>query len=203
MRDRKGKNMYKKDYHPDADLIFKTKNYGFDSPKSVPLEPLSNALVQIDSALKAEEIARVAEDERIDERVNVEIADRKSADESILNVALRKSDYNVIVDFSKSTQIKTEYPVYQIGKYFYAFAFFLQSKTEEGTFTIRIPKNAKDIWGLNTISFADSEKNIKLFSWIRDEEKDDANYIAYTTENISPVNVSPVACTTQLIWFTI
>ena len=195
--------MYKKDYHPDADLIFKTKNYGFDSPKSVPLEPLSNALVQIDSALKAEEIARVAEDERIDERVNVEIADRKSADESILNVALRKSDYNVIVDFSKSTQIKTEYPVYQIGKYFYAFAFFLQSKTEEGTFTIRIPKNAKDIWGLNTISFADSEKNIKLFSWIRDEEKDDANYIAYTTENISPVNVSPVACTTQLIWFTI
>lgn len=195
--------MYARDYHPDEYMIFKTKNYNFDAPKTTPLEPLSNALVQIDSALKAEEIARVAEDERIDERVNVEIVDRKSADESILNVALRKSDYNVIVDFSKSTQIKTEYPVYQIGKYFYAFAFFLQSKTEEGTFTIRIPKNAKDIWGLNTISFADSEKNIKLFSWIRDEEKDDANYIAYTTENISPVNVSPVACTTQLIWFTI
>lgn len=195
--------MYARDYHPDENIIFKTKNYNFDAPKTTPLEPLSNALVQIDSALKAEEITRVAEDKRIDERVNVEIVDRKSADESILNATLRKSDYNVIATFSKSSQIKKEYPVYQNENYFYTLPFFPQSKKEEGTFTVWIPKNAKDIWGLSTIFFADSEKNIKLFSWIRDEEKDEANYIAYTTESIPPVNVDPMACTTQLIRFTI
>lgn len=72
--------MYKRDYHPDADLIFKTKNYGFDSPKSVPLEPLSNALIQIDTALKKEETERTAEDIRINSRIDKEIADRENAD---------------------------------------------------------------------------------------------------------------------------
>lgn len=72
--------MYKKDYHPDADLIFKTKNYGFDSPKSVPFEPLSNALIQIDTALKKEETKRTAEDIRINSRIDKEIADRENAD---------------------------------------------------------------------------------------------------------------------------
>lgn len=72
--------MYKRDYHPDTDLIFKTKNYNFDSPKSVPLEPLSNALVQIDAALKKEETERIAEDVRINARVDKEITDRENAD---------------------------------------------------------------------------------------------------------------------------
>lgn len=72
--------MYKRDYHPDKDIVFKTKNYKFDAPKSTPLEPLSNALVQIDSALKAEESARIVEDARINARVDKEIADRESAD---------------------------------------------------------------------------------------------------------------------------
>ena len=47
--------MYKRDYHPDENIVFDTKNYGFTSPKSTGLEPLSNALVQIDAALKKEE----------------------------------------------------------------------------------------------------------------------------------------------------
>lgn len=72
--------MYKKDYHPDADLIFKTKNYGFDSPKSAPFEPLSNAQIQIDTALKKEETERTAEDIRINSRIDKEIADRENAD---------------------------------------------------------------------------------------------------------------------------
>lgn len=77
------KIMYKRDYHPDTDLIFKTKNYNFDSPKSVPLEPLSNALVQIDAALKKEETERIAEDVRINARVDKEITDRENADQTL------------------------------------------------------------------------------------------------------------------------
>lgn len=72
--------MYKRDYHPDENIVFKTKNYGFDSPKSVPFEPLSNALIQIDTALKKEETERTAEDIRINSRIDKEIADRENAD---------------------------------------------------------------------------------------------------------------------------
>lgn len=75
--------MYKRDYHPDENIVFKTKNYGFDAPKSTPLEPLSNALVQIDAALKKEEADRIVQDVSIYARIDTEIAIRESADEAI------------------------------------------------------------------------------------------------------------------------
>lgn len=77
--------MYKKDYHPDENIIFDTKNYGFTSPKSTGLEPLSNALVQIDAALKKEETERIKEDVRINGRVDKEITDRENTDIAISN----------------------------------------------------------------------------------------------------------------------
>lgn len=195
--------MYKRDYHPDENIVFKTKNYGFDAPKSTPLEPLSNALVQIDSTLKAEEVARIAEDVRTNARVDQEILDRKKADENILNITLQNSDYNIIAGYNVPAGEKITYPAYQIGKSIYAIAWLYQPKDTEGAFTIWIPKNAQNVRGLNTAFFADSAKNVKLFSWIRDPEKDTANYVAYTTENIPPVNVKPLACTAQIITFTI
>lgn len=72
--------MYKRDYHPDENIVFKTKNYGFNAPKSTPLEPLSDALVQIDAVLKTEETERTTEDIRINGRIDKEIADRENAD---------------------------------------------------------------------------------------------------------------------------
>lgn len=75
--------MYKKDYHPDENIVFKTKNYGFDAPKSTPLETLSTALVQIDEALKKEETDRITEDTRINARIDKEIADRENGDTDI------------------------------------------------------------------------------------------------------------------------
>lgn len=92
--------MYKRDYHPDENIVFDTKNYGFTSPKSTGLEPLSNALVQIDAALKKEETDRIAEDVRINGRVDKEIEDRQK-DVSALNnrvdneIADRKSADNI------------------------------------------------------------------------------------------------------------
>lgn len=77
--------MYKRDYHPDENIVFDTKNYGFTSPKSTGLEPLSNALVQIDTALKKEETERIKEDIRINGRVDKEIADREAEDIKINN----------------------------------------------------------------------------------------------------------------------
>lgn len=95
--------MYKRNYHPDTDLIFKTKNYSFDSPKSVPLEPLSNALVQIDAALKKEETERIAEDVKINARVDKEITDRENTDIFISN---RLTEY--IVEMGSATRKLTD-----------------------------------------------------------------------------------------------
>ena len=92
--------MYKKDYHPNESIIFDTKNYGFTSPKSTALEPLSNALVQIDAALKKEETERIEEDVRINCRIDKEITDRENADITISN---RISEY--IAQMGSATRI--------------------------------------------------------------------------------------------------
>lgn len=89
--------MYKRDYHPDENIVFDTKNYGFTSPKSTGLEPLSNALVQIDSALKKEETERIEEDVRINGRVDKEITDRENADTAINARFLGRQVNDVIV----------------------------------------------------------------------------------------------------------
>lgn len=95
--------MYKRDYHPDENIVFKTKNYGFDAPKSTPLEPLSNALVQVDSALKKEETERIAEDVKINARVDKEITDRENTDIFISN---RLTEY--IVEMGSATRNLTD-----------------------------------------------------------------------------------------------
>jgi len=89
--------MYKRDYHPDENIVFKTKNYGFDAPKSTPLEPLSNALVQIDAALKKEETDRIAEDVRINARIDKEETDRIAEDVRI-NARIDKEETDRIAE---------------------------------------------------------------------------------------------------------
>lgn len=95
--------MYKKDYHPDESIIFDTKNYGFTSPKSTGLEPLSNALVQIDAALKKEETERIEEDVRINDRVDKEITDREDTDIAICNMI---NDY--MLELGSATRVLSD-----------------------------------------------------------------------------------------------
>lgn len=75
--------MYARDYHPDENMVFKTKNYGFTSPKSTPLDPVGNMAVQIDNALKLEEVARTDEDLRLGGLISAETANRINADKAI------------------------------------------------------------------------------------------------------------------------
>ena len=136
--------MYKKDYHPDENIVFKTKNYGFDAPKSTPLEPLSDALVQIDAALKKEEIDRITEDERINARVDKEIADREGGDERInaridSEIADRKGGDAEIHAMLKHYYINNTTPF--TGKYGgyenYVFQFLQIGKSVNFTLTIK------------------------------------------------------------------
>lgn len=98
--------MYKKDYHPDENIVFDTKNYGFTSPKSTGLEPLSNALVQIDAALKKEETERIEEDVRINGRIDKEITDRENADAAIRSLL----KYNFV---KRETPFTGDYGAYE------------------------------------------------------------------------------------------
>lgn len=105
--------MYKKDYHPDENIVFDTKNYGFTSPKSTGLEPLSNALVQIDAALKKEETERIEEDARINRRVDKEITERIKEDVRINGRVDKEITDREDTDIAISNRI-TEYTV-QMG----------------------------------------------------------------------------------------
>lgn len=117
--------MYKRDYHPDENIIFKTENYNFDAPKSTSLEPLGNALVQIDAALKKEESERIAEDIRINGRVDKEIADRENGDRDIRAMLKYYYIHNT-----------TPYTGYYGGYKYYIFQFLQIGNSVNFTLTI-------------------------------------------------------------------
>jgi len=195
--------MYARDYHPDENMVFKTKNYGFTSPKSTPLDPVANMAIQIDDALKNEATVRATADRTLDAKIDKEITDRENADLEIINKVLHESQLNIQAVFSGLPEVKVTYPAYQIGNTVYTVAWLYQSQEQTGTFTIWLPNSAQNIRGLNRISFANSEGLMQSFACNRDQEKDTANYIAYSTAEIPAAHLSPLPTTAQLITFTI
>lgn len=177
--------MYKKDYHPDTDLIFKTKNYGFDSPKSVPLEPLSNALIQIDDALKKEETERTAEDIRINARVDAEITDREDADEvlqenidNLASVSMVLSNKKVGMSYDDtSTEL---IPVYRCRKECYALCH-ARVQRNSSYFWVYIPKNVFNVEITNVFAPNAEGAPCHDYPFDRDTSKDTDEFDAYRT----------------------
>lgn len=186
--------MYKKDYHPDADLIFKTKNYGFDSPKSVPLEPLSNALVQIDVALKKEETERITEDIRINARVDKEITDRESADktlqeniDNLASVSMVLSNKKVGMGYDNTS---IEYvPVYRCQKNCYAICHG-RVQREESYFWVYIPKNVTNIIITDGLFPNGEGMPCHNYPFLRDTTKDSEEFDAYRTYDKLPAIIT-------------
>lgn len=184
--------MYKKDYHPDTDLIFKTKNYGFDSPKSVPLEPVSNALVQIDTALKKEETERIkedvringrvdkeitdreAEDIKINNRVDKEIADRENADSEILKKCMKVSSHYIKVGYENTEKVMI--PCFSAETLYYAL-FFITAPSNADKYIIGIPTFAKNI-AIPSIVMRQGD-TLLPFQFLRATELDDAEFYYY------------------------
>jgi hypothetical protein len=75
--------MYKKDYHPDENLIYETEHYKFPVSKSTTEDPDLNRTVKIDEALYNEAKVRLNEDTKLNKRVNDETKNRENADESL------------------------------------------------------------------------------------------------------------------------
>lgn len=72
--------MYKKDYHPDENLIYETEHYKFPVSKSTTEDPDLNRTVKIDEALYDEAIVRLNEDTKLNKKNDDEIKNREKAD---------------------------------------------------------------------------------------------------------------------------
>lgn len=186
--------MYKRDYHPDENIVFKTKNYNFDAPKSTPLEPLSNALVQIDKTLKKEETDRIAEDVRINARVDKEVVDRTSEDGKLAaSIAKETSDrtdaINDLADKSvllSALKIQAGYensalnilPVYQCNKECYTLTF-AKVTAESRYFYVLIPENTTNIEISDIYAPQIAGESVYRYSMIRDDTLDENGYIGF------------------------
>lgn len=193
--------MYKKDYHPDTDLIFKTKNYGFDSPKSVPLEPLSNALVQIDAALKKEETERITEDIRINARVDNEIKDRTDAD-SIITSHLTTVENDAVRNIGaicgmrwETSEDITYLPTFRSRNIYYVKINYTQSPSTKGKrIILYLPEPTKIT--IPIMVALDSKNNLVPLGFARNPTFDTSNLYAYTSDAF-PDNANQI---TNTIW---
>lgn len=75
--------MYKKDYHPDENLIYETEHYKFPVSKSTTEDPDLERTVKIDEALYSEAKVRLNEDTKLNKRVDDEVKNRENADQSL------------------------------------------------------------------------------------------------------------------------
>lgn len=184
--------MYKRDYHPDENIVFKTKNYGFDAPKSTPLEPLSNALIQIDAALKKEETERIAEDVRINGRVDKEIDDRTNADNTISkqlknleNAAMRNIGAICAIKWSGENEL-TYVPTFKSRDLYYAKINYVQGTDHQGEkFVLYLPQPATLF--LPAIPVVKADESIGFFGFSRKTSLDQNNLYAYSTGNLPTI----------------
>lgn len=75
--------MYKKDYHPDENLIYETEHYKFPVSKSTTEDPDLARTVKIDEALYDEAKVRLNEDTKLNKKIDDETKNRENADQSL------------------------------------------------------------------------------------------------------------------------
>ena len=75
--------MYKKDYHPDENLIYETEHYKFPVSKSTIEDPDLERTVKIDEALYDEAKVRLNEDTKLNKKIDDETKNRENADQSL------------------------------------------------------------------------------------------------------------------------
>jgi hypothetical protein len=77
--------MYKKDYHPDENLIYESEHYKFPVSKSTMEDPDLARTVKIDEALYDEAKVRLKEDTKLNKKIDDEAKKREDTDIFISN----------------------------------------------------------------------------------------------------------------------
>lgn len=83
--------MYKKDYHPDENLIYETEHYKFPVSKSTTEDPDLARTVKIDEALYYEAKVRLNEDTKLNKKIDDEIKNRITSDNALEQKMMKKS----------------------------------------------------------------------------------------------------------------
>ena len=83
--------MYKKDYHPDENLIYETEHYKFPVSKSTTEDPDLDRTVKIDKALYDEAKVRLNEDTKLNKKIDDEIKNRVTSDNALEQKMMKKS----------------------------------------------------------------------------------------------------------------
>lgn len=92
--------MYKKDYHPDENLIYETEHYKFPVSKSTTEDPDLDRTVKIDEALYYEAKVRLNEDTKLNKKIDDEAEKRENTDIFISNS---------LTDYSKKMSASTRH----------------------------------------------------------------------------------------------
>lgn len=100
--------MYKKDYHPDENLIYETEHYKFPVSKSTTEDPDLDRTVKIDEALYDEAKVRLNEDTKLNKKIDDEIKNRITSDNALEQKMMKKSAIYIKYGFEGNVNVIQE-----------------------------------------------------------------------------------------------
>lgn len=100
--------MYKKDYHPDENLIFETEHYKFPVSKSTTEDPDLARTVKIDEALYDEAKVRLNEDTKLNKKIDDETKNRITSDNALEQKMMKKSAIYIEYGFEGNVNVIQE-----------------------------------------------------------------------------------------------
>ncbi len=100
--------MYKKDYHPDENLIYETEHYKFPVSKSTTEDPDLDRTVKIDEALYNEAKVRLNEDTKLNKKIDDEIKNRITSDNALEQKMMKKSAIYIEYGFEGNVNVIQE-----------------------------------------------------------------------------------------------
>lgn len=100
--------MYKKDYHPDENLIYETEHYKFPVSKSTTEDPDLDRTVKIDKALYDEAKVRLNEDTKLNKKIDDEIKNRITSDNALEQKMMKKSAIYIEYGFKGNVNVIQE-----------------------------------------------------------------------------------------------
>lgn len=100
--------MYKRDYHPDENLIFETEHYKFPVSKSTTEDPDLDRTVKIDEALYNEAKVRLNKDTELNKKIDDEIKNRITSDNALEQKMMKKSAIYIVYGFEGNVNVIQE-----------------------------------------------------------------------------------------------
>lgn len=135
--------MYKKDYHPDENLIFETEHYKFPVSKSTTEDPDLEKTVKIDEALYDEAKVRLNEDTKLNKKIDDEIKNRITSDNALEQKMMKKSAIYIEYGFEGNVNVIQE--CYECDGKGFAIVPVLNSRNGVQYFYIMIYGNVTNV----------------------------------------------------------